>query len=188
MFSAIYDFICEFFDSLFRRKRGLHKIEPMSERDWLDYDDIIQRMFKAIKPKIRAFVDKTALAPTAKDIETIAKEETETFRWGNSYTETAICKKLGGYAKYWQSNMKRLEPLVEEYVNEYLNITKQREILATSVKAIVSAQMNAKGIEHTITTLKTQLKLEYKADQYRNRTVHIHYKKFMNDPDIEKYL
>ena len=188
MFSAIYDFICELFERLFRRKKKYHKVEPMTERNWLDYDDIIQRMFKAIKPRIRTFIDKTGLAPSANDIEIIAKNETDSYRWGNSYAEVDICKKLGGYTKYWQSNIKRLEPLVEEYANEYLNTTKQRQILATSVQAIVSAQMSAKGIEHTITTLKTQLRLEYKTDGHKKRTVHIHYKKFMNDPDIEKYL
>ena len=188
MFSAIYDFICELFERLFRGTKNNHNVEPMSERDWLDYDAIIQRMFKAIKPGIRSLVDTTGTIPTADDIVAIAKSETDSYRWANTYEEILICKKLGGYDKYWTSNIQRLEPLVIDYVNLYLNITRQRQILATSVQAIVSAQMSAKGIEHTITTLKTQLRLEYKTDGHKKRTVHIHYKKFMNDPDIEKYL
>ena len=160
----------------------------MTERDWLDYDDMIQRMFKAIKPRIRLFVDKTGRVPSAEDIGSMAKVETEMLRWAQTYSETSICKKLGGYHKYWKSNLQRLEPIVTEYANGYLNTVKQRDILSASVIAIITAQMNEKGIEYTITPLKTQLRLMYKASKYKNRIVNIHYMKFMNDPDVSKYL
>lgn len=188
MFEAICDFFYDLYGRLFKSRKVDQAIEPMTERDWFNYNNTVQRIFKAIKPRIRLYVDQTGRIPSMSDIDKMSKEETSMLRWKTDFSEIVICKKLGGYDKYWEANVRTLEPIVTEYANDYMNLVMQRSILSASVHSIVSAQMLAKGIEHNITLHKTQLRLDYKTDKYRKRTVHIYYKKFMQDPDLGKYI
>ena len=188
MFEMMREFLSDLYGRLFRRRKVEQTIEPMTEGNWLDYNSTVQRIFEAIKPRIRTYVDQTGRIPSTSDIDYMAKSETSMLRWKTDFSEIIICRKLGGYDKYWEANVSSLEPFVTEYANAYMNLARQRDILAISVRSMVSAQMNARGIEHNITILKTRLRLDYKAGKYTNRTAHIHYKKFMNDPDIAKYI
>ena len=110
-------------------------------------------------------------------------------RWdGNKFQEFLLFKHIGGRDKYWELIRTRLEPLTTEYIGKYLTETKSREILSSSVEAIVTGQLNELNLDYKIIKQKIRLVLEIKSKNGTPRTYYVHYGKFMKDPRIGRYI
>ena len=194
MFEKIIDFIE---DAFFGIKEWFSPSTPpedlfageMTEKDWEFADEHIEHLFNAIKPKIRSHINTYGTSPTIENIEWFAQDTMNSIRWdGNKFQEFLLFKHIGGRDKYWELIRNRLEPLTTEYIGKYLTETKSREILSSSVEAIVTGQLNELNLDYKIIKQKIRLVLEIKSKNGTPRTYYVHYAKFMKDPRISLYI
>ena len=161
----------------------------MTEEDWKFADEHIDHLFNAIKPKIRYHINTYGTAPTMENIIWMAEETMNSIRWdGSAFNEFLLFKHIGGREKYWELIRNRLEPLTTGYIAKYLTETKSREILSSSVEAIVTGQMNELKLNYKITRQKVRLVLVITPEYGIPKTYYIPYAKFMKDPRISLYI
>ena len=161
--------------------------EPMNDEDWAHFRDEVQRVFEAVKPYIRRYIDTAHTAPSMDEIQKMAEQEMQSIRWHYTFNDIVNCNKLHGLENVWKHMQEQLEPYTSEYIKEYIKETKRREIMSVSVCSIIKSQLDQKGLEYQITPQKLRLKLEIKREGQAFSYV-IPYAGFMKNPDIDNYL
>ena len=192
MFRKIADFFVDLYDSImeyfFPSRYKMPDYGPMTEEDWEYFHDEVMRVFEAVKPRIRNYIDTTHMAPTMDDIQKMGEEEMSMLRWHHEYHDIVNCHKLHGLENVWKHMREQLEPYTTEYIMQYIKETKKREILSLSVCSIVKSQLDQKGLEYQITPQKLRLKLEIKGKDNEISTYVIPYVGFMKNPNVDSYI
>lgn len=162
---------------------------PMTDDDWAFADEHVNHIFDVIKPQIRNHINACGVSPTLDDIVHMAEECMDSIRWeGNRFKEYLLFKRIGGREKYYALIRERIEPLTTPYIAAYLTELKSREILAPSVEAVVTAQLNELKVDYKIVKQKLRLVVEIKDKNCIPRTYYIYYRQFMKDPRISRYI
>ena len=161
--------------------------EPMNDEDWAHFRDEVQRVFEAVKPYIRRYIDTAHTAPSMDEIQKMAEQEMQSIRWHYTFNDIVNCNKLHGLENVWKHMQEQLEPYTSEYIKEYIKETKRREIMSVSVCSIIKSQLDQKGLEYQITPQKLRLKLEIKREGQAFSYI-IPYAGFMKNPHIDNFL
>ena len=162
---------------------------PMTDEDWAFAEEHINHIFNAIKPMIRNHINTCGVPPSLDDIVDMADNTMSSFRWdGDKFKEFLLFKHIGGREKYYELIREKIEPLTTPYIATYLTELKSREILAPSVLAIVTGQLNELQIDYKIVQQKQRLVVEIKDNNRIPRIHYIYYRQFMKDPRISQYI
>jgi hypothetical protein len=192
MFRKIADFFVDVYDAIvdFVSPSRYKPTDygPMTEEDWEYFHDEVMRVFEAVKPRIRMFIDTTHTAPTMDDIQKMGEQEMNMLKWTHTFHDMVNCHKLHGRDNVWKHMREQLEPYTSEYIMRYITETKKREILSLSVCSIVKSQLNQKGLDYEIIPQKLRLKLEIKEKENKVSTYVISYVNFMKNPNIDDYI
>lgn len=191
----MWDKICDFLEDIYEwvvdlftsGRRAEPEPEPMTEEDWKAFDEIVDLMFRAIRTPIRNYIYMTGTYPDMDKMIDMVKEERMKLRWNHEWKEYRYNRKLNN-DEYWKNVRIRLEPLTSAYIADYTKEIKKRNIMGPSVNAIVTAQLDKKGLDYSITLQKTRLKIEIKHPDHRITTHLVPFQKFMQNPDIDLYL
>ena len=120
MFRKIADFFVDLYDSImeyfFPSRYKMPDYGPMTEEDWEYFHDEVMRVFEAVKPRIRNYIDTTHMAPTMDDIQKMGEEEMSMLRWHHEYHDIVNCHKLHGLENVWKHMREQLEPYTTEYI------------------------------------------------------------------------
>lgn len=102
---------------------------PMTEEDWEHFHDEVMRVFEAVKPRIRNYIDTTHMAPTMDDIQKMGEDEMSMLRWHHEYHDIVNCHKLHGLENVWKHMREQLDQKCLEY-----QITPQKLRLKLEIK------------------------------------------------------